>query len=195
MTIDQLDILTKPDAKGIAPTIDKRSYPGASDEEAIPTAIESLLTSPPRVLVIDDDHDVADSLGVLLETLGATARVVYDGLSGVAAIDEFKPSIVFCDLGMPEIDGYETARRIRQGGHAHRFILVALTGWGQQDTRRRARQVGFDIHLTKPAPIEEIETLLSLARTDAPMCSASGLQRLTNALACGPIVGGISARS
>lgn len=91
-------------------------------------------------------------------------HVAYDGLSGVAAMDVFKPDLVFVDLGMPDIDGFETARRIRQANHAHKFILVALTGWGENETRRRTRQAGFDMHLTKPADMGTIETLAQLAR-------------------------------
>lgn len=117
-----------------------------------------------RALIIDDDHDVGDSLGLLLEILeNAIVHVAYDGLSGVAAMDVFKPDLVFVDLGMPDIDGFETARRIRQANHAHKFILVALTGWGENETRRRTRQAGFDMHLTKPADMGTIETLAQLA--------------------------------
>lgn len=118
----------------------------------------------PRVLVIDDDHDVADSLALLLETLEAVAHVAYDGASGLVAMDELKPDIVFVDISMPGIDGYETARRIRQSGRAHRYILVAMTGWGRNEDRLRAHQAGFDLHLTKPPPIDAIEELVRCAR-------------------------------
>lgn len=120
---------------------------------------------PLRALVIDNDRDVADSFALLLETLGAVAQAVYNGPSGVAAIDELKPDIVFVDLSMPDVDGYETARRIRKADLAHRFILVALTGWGRDDDRLRAKQAGFDLHLTKPAPIDAVEALLQRAST------------------------------
>ncbi|HEY8160845.1 MAG TPA: response regulator [Methylocystis sp.] len=118
----------------------------------------------PRALVIDNDHDVADSFALLLETLGAVAHAAYDGLSGIAAMDELKPDIVFVDIGMPGVDGYETARRIRRGSHAHRFILVALTGWSREEDRRRSRHAGFDLHLAKPASVEEVEAMLRLAK-------------------------------
>lgn len=101
---------------------------------------------------------------VLLETLGTTARAAYDWPSGVVAVGEFKPDIVFIDIGMPGVDGHETARRIRQGGHPHRPILVALTGWAQKETRCRSRKAGCDAHLTKPATVEEVEAVLRLAR-------------------------------
>jgi PAS domain S-box-containing protein len=119
-----------------------------------------------RVLVIDDDHDVADSFGMLLETMGATVRTAYDGPAGVAAIDAFEPDLIFVDIGMPEVDGYETARRMRSSHHKRRFLLVALTGWGQKEDRSRAQDAGFDLHLTKPAPIEAVKELL--ARVGSP---------------------------
>jgi PAS domain S-box-containing protein len=118
------------------------------------------LAPPQRVLVIDDEPDVGDSLGLLLESLGAAVCVAYDGPSGVAAAREFKPRIVFIDLGMPAMDGFETARRIREGHTGDRFTLVAVTGWGQAEDRIRTRMAGFDLHLTKPASTSEIQALL-----------------------------------
>ncbi len=117
-----------------------------------------------RVLVIDDHKDGADSFGLLLETLGATVRKAYDGPAGVAAIEEFEPHLIFVDIGMPGVDGYETARRIRRAAQRRQFILVALTGWGQEHDRRRAREAGFDLHLTKPASSDAVEDLLHRVR-------------------------------
>lgn len=114
-----------------------------------------------RVLVIDDDHDVADSLVMFLETFGANVRVAYSGEDGVAALQEFRPELVFLDLGMPKIDGYETARRIRALSEGRDVKLVALTGWGQGQIRERAHDAGFDCQLTKPAGIEALQALLS----------------------------------
>lgn len=113
-----------------------------------------------RVLVVDDDHDVADSFAMLLQSCGATVRKTYDGPAGVAAFEEFEPDLIFVDIGMPGMDGYETARRIRQCERQRRFTLVALSGWGQENDRRRALDAGFDVHLTKPASIQTIEALL-----------------------------------
>lgn len=113
-----------------------------------------------RALVVDDDQDVGDSFGLLLETLGVSARVVRDGASGVAAIDAFRPDVAFVDLGMPLMDGYETASRMRQAMAGRKVTLVALSGWGQEEDRRRTREAGFDLHVTKPASIEVLEDLL-----------------------------------
>ena len=116
-----------------------------------------------RVLVIDDDHDVADSLAMVLELLGAEVKVAYDGLAGVAAVAEFKPTVSFLDLGMAGVDGFETARRIRQLPEGRRMKLVALTGWGRDEDRARTRDAGFDVHITKPASIDALQELLKEA--------------------------------
>lgn len=114
-----------------------------------------------RILVIDDDHDVADSLVMFLETFGADVRVAYSGEGGVAAVQEFHPELIFLDLGMPKIDGYETARRIRALPEGRDVKLVALTGWGQGQIRERAHEAGFDCQLTKPAGIDALQALLN----------------------------------
>ena len=127
-----------------------------------------------RVLVIDDDHDVADSFALLLETLGATVRTAYDGPAGVGAVAAFEPDLIFVDIGMPGVDGYETARRIRSHPRERRFLLVALSGWGQKEDRLRAQEAGFDLHLTKPAPIDALKNLLARLR---PPSGAAGHAR------------------
>jgi len=115
-----------------------------------------------RVLVIDDDRDVADSLALLLETFGVKVRVAYDGPGGLDTLADFRPELVFLDLGMPGMDGYETARRIRQSPEGARLTLVALSGWGQLADRHRTQEAGFDRHLTKPADIDAVQDLLGL---------------------------------
>jgi PAS domain S-box-containing protein len=113
-----------------------------------------------RVLVVDDDHDVADSLAMFLETFGAEVRVAYSGAEGVEALGAFRPELVFLDLGMPGMDGYETARRMRALPEGRDVAMVALTGWGQEQVYERARDAGFDRQLTKPAGLEAIQELL-----------------------------------
>jgi PAS domain S-box-containing protein len=114
-----------------------------------------------RILVIDDDHDVADSLVMFLETFGAIVRVAYNGADGIETVKDFEPELVFLDLGMPGMDGYETARRIRALPKGDRVKLVALTGWGQDQIRDRAREAGFDRQLTKPAGLDALQELLA----------------------------------
>jgi PAS domain S-box-containing protein len=135
----------------------------AEDGAKIPMS-NSVTHEPPasrRVLVIDDDHDVADSLVMFLETFGANVRVAYSGEGGVEAVREFRPELIFLDLGMPKIDGYETARRIRALPEGRDVKLVALTGWGQGQIRERAHDAGFDCQLTKPAGIDALQALLN----------------------------------
>jgi CheY-like chemotaxis protein len=117
--------------------------------------------SPPhRVVVIDDDQDVADSLVMFLETFGVEVRVAYSGEAGLEAVREFKPRLVFLDIGMPRMDGYETARRLRALPEGRDVRLVALTGWGQEQISARAKEAGFDRQLTKPAGLEALQDLL-----------------------------------
>ena len=115
-----------------------------------------------RVLVVDDNHDAADSLGMLLEFLGAEVRVVHDGYSALEAMKAFKPAVVLLDLGMPGMNGLEVARRVREDPHARGTTLVALTGWGQREDRRRTSEAGFDYHLVKPADVGTLQSILSM---------------------------------
>ena len=115
---------------------------------------------PRRVLVVDDNRDGADSLGMLLRFLGAETYVVYDGQSALDVLPSFRPSVVLLDLGMPGLDGYEVARRIHSRPEYRDVTLIALTGWGQDEDRRRTRLAGFDRHLTKPADVGTLEAVL-----------------------------------
>ena len=115
-----------------------------------------------RVLVVDDDHDVADSLALLIESLQAEVRVAYDGASGLEVAVEFEPCVALIDIRMVGIDGYETARRFRAKLGAATPTLVALTGLGQDEDRKRAFGAGFDRHLTKPVSVDELERLLQI---------------------------------
>jgi PAS domain S-box-containing protein len=117
--------------------------------------------SPQRVLVVDDNRDAATSLGMLLKYLGADVQVVHDGPAALRAVEEYRPSTILLDLGMPKMDGYEVARRIRERPEFDQITLIALTGWGQEEERRRTREAGFDHHLVKPADISSLQMLLS----------------------------------
>lgn len=114
-----------------------------------------------RILVVDDIRDIADVFAMLLETLDEEVRVAYDGQSALDIVAEFKPDVVFLDLGMPGMDGCETARRIRQLPEGKDIYIAALTGWGQEKDRRRTREAGFDEHLVKPVDFEHVQALLS----------------------------------
>jgi PAS domain S-box-containing protein len=113
-----------------------------------------------RVLVVDDNRDAADSTGMLLKSLGAEVEVVYDGCTALKSIQTFRPALVLLDLRMPGIDGYEVARRIREQPALRDVTLVALTGWSQEEDRRRTQNAGFDHHLVKPAGIDDLQGLM-----------------------------------
>jgi PAS domain S-box-containing protein len=113
-----------------------------------------------RVLVVDDNRDAAESLGVLLALLGAETRTAHDGRAALEALDDFQPSVILLDLGMPGMDGYEVAQRVRQHPLGRRVTLVALTGWGLQVDKQKSEDVGFDHHLVKPVDVEVLRQVL-----------------------------------
>ncbi|HET7307166.1 MAG TPA: ATP-binding protein [Gammaproteobacteria bacterium] len=129
-----------------------------------PDAPPSRPTSRHRALVVDDNHDVADSLGMMLELMECDVRIAYDGFSALDMVADFQPHVVFLDVGLPELDGYEIARRLRAQPGNDGIMLVALTGWGQEHHKERARQAGFDRHFVKPADPADIEKLLAEIR-------------------------------
>jgi CheY-like chemotaxis protein len=103
-----------------------------------------------RILVVDDNPDVVDSLAMVLRTMGNNVRTAKDGEEAVRAAGEFRPDVALLDIGMPKMNGYEAARTIRQQPWGRDVILVAVTGWGQDEVRRRSKDAGFDHHLVKP---------------------------------------------
>jgi len=117
------------------------------------------LTSKFRVLVVDDNHDGAETLGMMLGIMGNEIRLAHDGLAAVQAAEEFQPDVILLDIGMPVLDGYEACRRIRTSDWGKSMVLIALTGWGQEADRRRTKEAGFDQHLVKPV---EAATLMSV---------------------------------
>ena len=114
----------------------------------------------PRGLVVDDNADAAESLGVLLQMLGADVRVAHDGATALRMFDEFRPAALFLDLGMPDMDGYELAQRVRARADASGTMIVAHTGWGRDKDRELSRAAGFDRHLVKPANVDALRAVL-----------------------------------
>ena len=113
-----------------------------------------------RVLVVDDNQDAAETLGMLLRVLGLDVHVANDGPAALAALRHQRPSVVLLDIGMPGMDGYEVAARIRAQSDLGDVVLIALTGWGQSDDRQRSRDAGFDHHLVKPVDLSTLQGLL-----------------------------------
>ncbi|CAN3989415.1 two-component system, NarL family, sensor histidine kinase EvgS [Methylocystis bryophila] len=114
-----------------------------------------------RVFVVDDNADVANALVLLLRSFGAEARAAYSGAEALAKVKEFKPDIAFIDLGMPGMDGYEVARALRATPEGKEAILVALSGWGGDEHRKRGLEAGFDRHIIKPIDANELADLLA----------------------------------
>ena len=119
------------------------------------------VVTPRRILVVDDNRDAAESLGFLLQHSGHSVRLAHDGEQALLAADEFQPDLAFLDIGLPKLDGYELAQSIRRETWGERIVLFALTGWGHEDDRRRARAAGFNGHLTKPIDPDTIDELLA----------------------------------
>ena len=119
-----------------------------------------------RILVVDDNEDSAESLTILLSLAGHKTHTAYDGLEALEAAETFRPDMILLDIGLPKLNGFEVARKIREQPWGQDILVVALTGWGQEEDRRRSREAGFNHHLTKPVdPLELTRLLASLAGT------------------------------
>lgn len=114
---------------------------------------------PCRVLAVEDDPDVAESFRLLLELTGSEVRSVPNGPTAIDTARQFRPNIAFIDIDLPGMDGYELARRLRRE-HGNDLRLFALTGFGQQRDKERAKEAGFDLHLVKPLDVEVLDRLL-----------------------------------
>jgi PAS domain S-box-containing protein len=130
----------------------KRTTPRHADPE---------LSASCRVLIADDNHDAAVSLSILLQSMGHDTRVVHDGIEALEAAELFRPDVVLLDIGMPRLDGYETARRMASQPWAATMQIVAVTGWGQETDRQRAKDAGFHRHLVKPVDLDALREVLS----------------------------------
>jgi CheY-like chemotaxis protein len=113
------------------------------------------------VLVVDDNEDVAESTAVLLRLWGHEVQTVHDGPSALKAAHDFHPEMVLLDIGLPEMTGHEVARRLRSEPEFTSVVLVAMTGYGQEDDKRQSQEAGFNVHLTKPLDPKILEALLS----------------------------------
>jgi CheY-like chemotaxis protein len=114
-----------------------------------------------RILIADDNRDAAESLSLLLELAGHEVRVAHLGHTALSVAQTFRPDVALLDIGMPDLSGYEVARALRQEPWAKNLQLIALTGWGQEDDRRRSLETGFDHHLTKPVDPDFLQGLIS----------------------------------
>ena len=111
-------------------------------------------------MIVDDNEDGAEMLAVFLDLSGHVTRVAHNGTEALALADEFQPNVIFLDIGLPDISGYDVARALRSRSVASQLTLVAVTGWGAEEDRRRAQQAGFDEHLVKPVDTKKVTELL-----------------------------------
>jgi len=139
----------------------RASVPPDVVTEAPPAIPAQASLAPRRVLVVDDNKDAVESLRLLLSIVGQTVATAHDGLDAIAEFERFAPDVVVLDIGLPGLNGYEVARRIRSSDAGRHVILVALTGWGQDEDRRRTLEAGFDHHLVKPVDFEALKALLA----------------------------------
>ncbi len=139
--------------------------PADSASEAADTGLATAAAM--KILVVDDNHDSAETLAELLALMGHDVRTVHDGESAVAEASEFRPEAIVLDIGLPDIDGYQVCRRIREQPWGKKTIVIALTGWGDHDAKSRSEAAGFDSHLVKP--VDEDALLASLAGAARPL--------------------------
>jgi CheY-like chemotaxis protein/two-component sensor histidine kinase len=138
-----LPVLSKPSAANDAP---------ANEPETSPQR---------RILIVDDNIDSADSLAMLLEITGNKTYMAHDGVEAIEAIEEHRPEVVLLDIGLPKLDGHEVCRHVRQQPWGKDIVMIALTGWGQEDDRRKSEEAGFNGHLVKPVDYDRLLELLS----------------------------------
>lgn len=126
-----------------------------------------------RILIADDNGDAVESMGLMLRLMGNQVFTAYNGLQAVEQAAEFRPDVILLDIGMPFLNGYEVARHIRAQSWGKDVFLIALTGWGQEEDKRRAAEAGFDQHFTKPIHPDEVVKLIAALRDNAPAVTAS----------------------
>jgi CheY-like chemotaxis protein len=143
------------------------ALPIAPEQHEVTTSsqgcVQPPISMPHNVLVVDDNIDAAESLAMYLRMQGHSVRVANSPSVGLEIVNEFKPDVVFLDIGLPEMNGYEVAKRIRAMPSLQGVRLVAVTGWGGEKDKENAKNVGFDLHLTKPVDPAAAQALLERA--------------------------------
>jgi CheY-like chemotaxis protein len=129
-----------------------------------PAAEAGKAAAPRRVLVVDDNRDAAESLAMFLQLDGHVVHTAYDGTEAIDAAESFRPEIVLLDIGMPKLNGYDVCRRIRGQEWGRNMLIIAQTGWGQEEDKRRTREAGFDDHLVKPVDPARLTKLIAEAK-------------------------------
>lgn len=142
-----------------------------SEEAQVQLGIRPPAGAGQRILVVDDNRDSAKSMAMLLKLQGNQTQTAHDGEEAVRRALEFAPDVILLDIGLPKLDGYDACRAIRKQRLGNQPVVIALTGWGQEDDRRKSREAGFDSHLVKPvdykALLAMIESLLPSTAEDS----------------------------
>ena len=131
---------------------------------------------PLRVLVVDDNVDAAQTLGMLMRATGHDVRTAHDGPTALEAALDYQPGVVILDIGLPGLNGYEVAKRIRKNPVLKNVVLVALTGYGQESDRETSLQAGFNHHLVKPARFEQLQQILATISVSASGAASAPCQ-------------------
>ena len=139
------------------PIVVEQTYPRQASDDGD----QAQPTSDLRILVVDDNRDAAESLAMLLKMMGNNVHTAHDGEEAVTAAREFQPQLVLCDIGLPKLNGYEACRQMKAQAWDKNMILIAVTGWGQDDDRRKSAAAGFDHHLIKPVDPQALMKLLA----------------------------------
>jgi CheY-like chemotaxis protein len=139
------------------PAVVGSAGPKAASGKDGPAAPQSSL----RILIVDDNRDSTDSLVMLLRLMGNDTRTAYDGQQGVDVAGEFRPDVIMLDIDLPKLNGYEACQCIREQSWGKNAVLIAVTGWGQEEDRRLSREAGFDYHMVKPVDPQELMKLLA----------------------------------
>jgi CheY-like chemotaxis protein len=129
-----------------------------------------------RVLVVDDNSDALKTLSMLVKLMGHEVCEAHDGLEAVELAEQYSPDVVLMDIGMPNLNGYDAAQRIRDQPWGRDMMLIATTGWGQEDDRRRTKGAGFDHHLVKPIDHAKLSELLALVPRQQPKAPAANVR-------------------
>jgi DNA-binding response OmpR family regulator len=124
------------------------------------------------VLIVDDNADGAESLALLLRFAGHVIEVAHEGHAALAVAERFRPEVALLDIGLPGLNGYEVCQRLRRESWGQAMTIVALTGWGQEEDRRRSSEAGFDRHMVKPVDPPALLELLARVRANAPSAEA-----------------------
>jgi CheY-like chemotaxis protein len=137
--------------------------PVLSASEKLEPAVSHFGSAAPsarRILIVDDNRDSADSLAMLLDITGNQTFLAHDGLEAIEAVEKYRPEVVLLDIGLPNLSGHDVCKRVREQSWGKDIVVIALTGWGQEEDRRKSEEAGFDGHLVKPVDYDELLRLL-----------------------------------